>query len=217
MYFNLISEEIEQYCTFHTQKEEELLSELEKGAREELKYPQMLSGHLQGLFLKQISWMMRPKKILEIGTFAGYSTLCLADGLAEEGVIITIDRNPEAAKLAKAFFSKSEKAAQIECIQADAHQWLKENPQKEVDLVFLDADKAGTLSYYEQLVPMIRKGGFLLVDNVLWNAKVTDPIKESDKETITLDAFNKVITEDERMENLLLPFRDGIMIARKCS
>ena len=217
MYFNLISEEIDQYCTFHSQREEELLSELEKVAVEKLKYPQMLSGHLQGLFLKQISWMMRPKQILEIGTFAGYSTLCLAAGLAEDGKIITIDRNEEASSLAKAFFSKSEKAAQIECIEADAHQWLKENPLKEVDLVFLDADKAGTISYYEKLVPMIRTGGFLLVDNVLWNGKVTQPIKESDKETITLDAFNKVISEDDRMENLLLPFRDGIMIARKCS
>lgn len=216
MYFNLISEQIDEYCGFHSQKVEAHLKKLQNHAMEALKYPQMLSGHLQGLFLKQISWMLRPKKILEIGTFAGYSTLCLVEGLADGGQLITIDRNPEAAKLARKAFEQSAHKDKIIFFEADAHQWLQKNPQSNLDLIFLDADKAGTISYYEQLVPMLRKGGFLLVDNVLWNAKVVEPIKESDKESITLDAFNKIITKDERMENLLLPFRDGLMIARKC-
>jgi predicted O-methyltransferase YrrM len=215
MYFNLIPAEINTYCEDHSEAEEAVLKQLQEDTKNNLRYPQMLSGHLQGLFLKQISWMIRPKKILEVGSFSGYSTLCLISGLAEGGSMISIDRNEAVKPIIESIIQKQRLSEKLRFVHADAHLWLAENPQNMLDLVFIDADKAGTIAYYEQLLPMIRPGGFMVVDNVLWNGKVVEPIKESDKESVALDAFNKVVTKDTRVENLLLPFRDGLMLLRK--
>jgi predicted O-methyltransferase YrrM len=219
MYFNLLDERIQQYTEVHSQEESVVLKSLTEFTLAEHKLPQMLSGHLQGLFLKQISWMLRPRLILEIGTFAGYSTICLADGLAEGGKIITIDKNPKMLPTINNYLTEAGIADKTEVIQANAHDWLAEEVNQKkltnnIDLVFIDADKAGSLRYYERILPMMRKGGFILVDNVLWNGKVCEPIKPNDQETIGLDVFNKTVTKDERVENLLLPFRDGIMMLR---
>lgn len=215
MYFNLIDERIQQYTEVHSQEEFKILKSLTEFTKEQHKLPQMLSGHLQGLFLKQLSWMMRPHLILEIGTFAGYSTICLADGLVDGGKLITIDKNPKMLPTITRYLNEAGISEKVQVVQADAHQWLTENTLQNIDLVFIDADKAGSLSYFERVLPMVRTGGFILVDNVLWNGKVCEPIKPTDHETIGLDVFNKTVTRDSRVENLLVPFRDGIMMLRK--
>lgn len=215
MYFNLIDERIQQYTEVHSQEESKILKSLTEFTKEQHKLPQMLSGHLQGLFLKQLSWMMRPHLILEIGTFAGYSTICLADGLVDGGKLITIDKNPKMLPTITRYLNEAGISEKVQVVQADAHQWLTENTLQNIDLVFIDADKAGSLSYFERVLPMVRTGGFILVDNVLWNGKVCEPIKPTDHETIGLDVFNKTVTRDSRVENLLVPFRDGIMMLRK--
>lgn len=215
MYFNLIDERIQQYTEVHSQEESKILKSLTEFTKEQHKLPQMLSGHLQGLFLKQLSWMMRPHLILEIGTFAGYSTICLADGLVDGGKLITIDKNPKMLPTITRYLNEAGISEKVQVVQADAHQWLTENTLQNIDLVFIDADKAGSLSYFERVLPMVRTGGFILVDNVLWNGKVCESIKPTDHETIGLDVFNKTVTRDSRVENLLVPFRDGIMMLRK--
>lgn len=215
MYFNLIDERIQQYTEVHSQEESKILKSLTEFTKEQHKLPQMLSGHLQGLFLKQLSWMMRPHLILEIGTFAGYSTICLADGLVDGGKLITIDKNPKMLPTITRYLNEAGISEKVQVVQADAHKWLTENTLQNIDLVFIDADKAGSLSYFERVLPMVRTGGFILVDNVLWNGKVCEPIKPTDHETIGLDVFNKTVTRDSRVENLLVPFRDGIMMLRK--
>lgn len=215
MYFNLIDERIQQYTEVHSQEESKILKSLTEFTKEQHKLPQMLSGHLQGLFLKQLSWMMRPHLILEIGTFAGYSTICLADGLVDGDKLITIDKNPKMLPTITRYLNEAGISEKVQVVQADAHQWLTENTLQNIDLVFIDADKAGSFSYFERVLPMVRTGGFILVDNVLWNGKVCEPIKPTDHETIGLDVFNKTVTRDSRVENLLVPFRDGIMMLRK--
>lgn len=215
MYFNLIDERIQRYCESHSESESVALKKLSEETLAQYRYPQMLSGHLQGLFLKQISWMIRPRKVLEIGSYTGYSTLCLADGLAEDGSLISIDRNESLAPTLRKHINASPYADKITLVFSNAHEWLLQNHLEDLDLVFIDADKASSLAYYKSILPMVRSGGFIITDNVLWNAKVTEPIKPSDRETIGLDIFNKYVTSDPSVENILLPFRDGIMMMRK--
>jgi len=215
MYFNLLDQRIQQYTEVHSEEEPKVLKSLTDFALEQHLLPQMLSGHLQGLFLKHISWMMRPSLVLEIGTYAGYSTICLADGLADGGKIITIDKNPKMLPTINKYLAEAGISEKVEVVQANAHRWLADNALINIDLVFIDADKAGSMQYYERILPMVREGGFILVDNVLWNGKVCNPVKPNDQETIALDVFNKTVTKDSRVENLLLPFRDGVMMLRK--
>ncbi len=174
----------------------------------------MLSDQLQGLFLTFISKMMRPDRILEIGTFTGYSALCLAEGLSDRGELHTIEINVEYEDRIREYISQSPWGNRIHLHIGDALQ-LVPSMEEPWDLVFIDAEKEQYPQYYELVLSKVRKGGFILADNVLWNNKVTQEIAQNDRDTRAIDAFNNTVQQDDRVRNLLLPFRDGIMIIEK--
>ena len=212
--FDLIDHTIEAYCEAHTSPESELLHRLNRQTNLETVNPRMLSDQLQGQFLTFISKMLRPERILEIGTFTGYSALCLAEGLSDTGELHTIEVNVEYEDRIREYFSQSPLGKQIILHIGDALQVV---PSLGMcwDLVFIYADKEDYLSYYEAVLPSVRKGGFILADNVLWNGKVTQENIGNDRDTRAILAFNDHVQNDERVRNLLLPFRDGIMIIEK--
>ncbi len=174
--------------------------------------PQMSSGPVQGRLLELISKMIGPKYILEVGTFTGFATLCLAKGLAKDGIITTIDPNKEVGHLATKYFDKSLQRESINQIFGDAKEIIPTLPNG-IDLVFLDADKENYLNYYEMLIPKMESGGVLLADNILWYGKVWSD--HSDKRTVVLHEFNKRVSSDDRVENIILPIRDGVNLIRK--
>jgi predicted O-methyltransferase YrrM len=176
--------------------------------------PQMLSGHIQGGFLKMISFMLNPKSILEVGTFTGYSAICMAEGLTENGVLHTIDINAELEEICKKYFKKAGFENQIIQHIGNALDIIP-TIEGTFDLVFLDADKINYTIYYDLLIDRVRKGGFIIADNVLWSGKVVEKIKSNDKDTLALHRYNEMVNNDPRVENYLLPIRDGLMIARK--
>jgi predicted O-methyltransferase YrrM len=204
--------QIEEYARLHTEPEPELLQKLNRETHAKVLYPRMLSGHLQGRFLSMVSKMARPKYILEIGTYTGYSALCLAEGLQPDGKLVTIDINEELESMCRRYFSQSPYHQQIELRIGDAKAII---PQLNYnfDLVFIDADKENYLFYYELLIPKLPSGAFILADNVLWSGKVLDE-QHKDKETQSLREFNAHILNDTRVEKLLLPVRDGVMVIR---
>jgi len=204
--------QIEEYARLHTEPEPELLQKLNRETHAKVLYPRMLSGHLQGRFLSMVSKMVRPKYILEIGTYTGYSALCLAEGLQPDGKLVTIDINEELESMCRRYFSQSPYNQQINLRIGDAKAII---PQLNYpfDLVFIDADKENYLFYYELLIPKLPSGAFILADNVLWSGKVLDE-QHKDKETQSLREFNTHILNDTRVEKLLLPVRDGVMIIR---
>jgi predicted O-methyltransferase YrrM len=204
---------IKQYVEANSSTEDPLLKEIIRDTHLHVLNPRMLSGHFQGRLLSFFSHMIRPQQILEIGTFTGYATLCLAEGLALDGTITTIDINEEIASRTKVHFSKSRFNHQIITKIGDA---LKIIPKLEAywDLVFIDADKENYLTYYEMVLPKLKSTGFIIVDNVLWDGKVIDE-NETDKKTKSLKLFNNFVNQDTRVDNLLLPIRDGLMILRK--
>lgn len=204
--------EIEEYARLHTEKEPDLLQQLNRETHAKVLYPRMLSGHLQGRFLSMISKMIRPKYILEIGTYTGYSALCLAEGLQSEGKLVTIDINEELESMCRRYFSQSPYHQQIELRIGDAKVIIPQLTYP-FDLVFIDADKENYLFYYELLMPKLHSGAFILADNVLWSGKVLDS-EYKDKETQSLREFNTHILNDTRVEKLLLPIRDGVMLIR---
>lgn len=212
--FDLIDHTIEAYCEAHTTPECELLHRLNRQTNLETVNPRMLSDQLQGQFLTFISKMLRPERILEIGTFTGYSALCLAEGLAPTGELHTIEVNVEYEDRIREYFGQSPLGKQIILHIGDALQVV---PTLDItwDLVFIDADKEDYLSYYESVLPSVRKGGFILADNVLWNGKVVQEAAGNDRDTRAILAFNDHVQNDSRVRNLLLPFRDGIMIIEK--
>ena len=212
--FDLIDHTIEAYCEAHTTPECELLHRLNRQTNLETVNPRMLSDQLQGQFLTFISKMLRPERILEIGTFTGYSALCLAEGLSTTGQLHTIEVNVEYEDRIREYFGQSPLGKQIILHIGDALQVV---PTLDItwDLVFIDADKEDYLSYYESVLPSVRKGGFILADNVLWNGKVVQEAAGNDRDTRTILAFNEHVQNDSRVRNLLLPFRDGIMIIEK--
>jgi predicted O-methyltransferase YrrM len=173
----------------------------------------MLSGHLQGRFLSLISKILQPKLILEIGTYTGYSALCLAEGLAEKGHLITIDINEELETFARSFFNRSPYAAQIDYRIADAKDEVKKIDVP-IDLVFIDADKRNYATYFDLVIDKVRSGGLIIVDNVLWSGKIIDSTAQ-DKSTVALRDFNQKCLDDVRVEKTLLPLRDGLLILRK--
>jgi predicted O-methyltransferase YrrM len=175
----------------------------------------MLSGHLQGRFLSMISALVKPKSILEIGTYTGYSALCLAEGLAEGGKLITIDVNPELEDLVNHFVKEAGFENKIQMIIGDAYQIIRTLPQT-FDLVFIDADKASYSKYFDLVIEKVPSGGIILADNVLWSGKVVDEKSlAKDKDTQLIDAFNKKVQADPRVDAVLLPLRDGMMVLRK--
>jgi len=212
--FDLIDHSIEAYCEAHTTPECTLLHNLNRRTHLETINPRMLSDQLQGLFLTFISKMLRPDRILEIGTFTGYSALCLAEGLSDRGELHTIEINVEYEDRIREFVSQSPWGHRIHLHIGDALQMIP-SMEEQWDLVFIDAEKEQYPQYYELVLPKVRKGGFILADNVLWNNKVTQEIAHNDRDTRAIDAFNNTVQQDDRVRNLLLPFRDGIMIIEK--
>ncbi len=201
-----------QYCEAHTSDQSEILYDLERETNLKTLAPQMLSGHLQGQFLSLLSHLMQPKSILEIGTFTGYSTICLAQGLQEGGILHTIEANEELQYISEKYFKKAGLSDKIQQHIGDAKTIITKLKDT-YDIVFIDAGKLDYAFYYDLVFEKVNKGGIILADNVLWSGKVVS--KENDKDTQTLDAFNEKVLNDTRVNNMILPIRDGILIARK--
>lgn len=208
-----LPEDIQAYATHHTSSEPELLHQLNAETHLKVLKPRMLSGHLQGRVLSMLAHMIQPKYILEIGTYTGYSALCLAEGLPKDGKIITIDKNDELAPFAQKYFDRSVFKSQIDYKIGLALDILPEL-EETFDLVFIDADKVNYLNYFNLVIEKVRKGGFVIADNVLWSGKVVDASKK-DKNTQAMKDFNRWIEQDSRVENVLLQIRDGLMMIRK--
>ena len=208
---DILNKKIEQYVFSHTQKESSLLTELEKETYQKMELPQMLTGRIEGRFLKMLVQLTNTKNILEIGMFTGYSALSMAEGLPPDGHIITCEVDPRAKEIAEKYFSKSPHGKMIEIRMGPALLTLKTLTQT-FDLVFIDADKENYLEYYEIVLSKLKSGGVIIIDNALWGGRV---LKPEDKETKTIDDLNKHIAKDDRVENVLLAIRDGINLIRK--
>lgn len=213
---NFLPQNINDYSENHTSPESDLLARLNRETHAKILQSRMLSGHLQGRVLAMFSQMMQAKSILEIGTYTGYSALCLAEGLIDGGKIITIDVNEELESFTRQFFQASEHAAKIDYRIGDASEIIP-NLHEVFDIVFIDADKMNYQKYYDLVFDKVRKGGYIISDNVLWSGKVAnvEPNKKIDRDTQNLLNFNKMCHEDPRTENILMPLRDGLMISRK--
>ncbi|MBO4646473.1 MAG: O-methyltransferase [Bacteroidales bacterium] len=209
-----ITQELEEYCEAHSTPESDLLYRINRETHVKVMNPRMLSGHLQGMFLAAIVRMMRAQTVLEIGTYTGYSAICMAEALPENGRLDTIEINVELEDMIRRNFAQSPAAAKLQLHIGDALQVIPSLPSP-WDLVFMDADKEDYIAYYELVLPLVRPGGFILADNVLWSGKVLEAAAPADKDTQALCQFNKYILEDQRVKNLLLPFRDGMMIIEK--
>lgn len=209
-----ITQEIEEYCEAHSTPEPELLYRLNRETNLKVMNPRMLSGHIQGMFLTSLVKMMQPKAVLEIGTYTGYSAICLAEGLPENGTLDTIEVDVELEDIIRKYFSQYPKKERITLHIGDALEVIP-TLDKTYDLIFMDADKEEYIRYYELVLPKLRKGGYLLADNVLWSGKVLSEPKSGDKDTPALQHFNDYVLQDERVRNFLLPLRDGIMVIEK--
>lgn len=209
-----ISKQLSDYCETHTSNETIVLSKLNRETHLKVVSPRMLSGHLQGRFLSFVSKLHQPTLIVEIGTYTGYSALCLAEGLKENGKLISIDVNEETSAFAKSFIAQTEYANKIELVVADAKEYIQTISQP-IDIVFIDADKKNYLTYYNLVIDKLSAGGLIIADNVLWSGKITMPEKDMDRETLALHQFNQHVQQDEQVENILLPIRDGLMVLRK--
>lgn len=205
---------IEKYAHNHTSEELPVLAKLSRATHLRTHQPQMLSGHLQGVLLQLISHMIKPVSILEIGTFTGYSAICLAQGMHPDGTLITIDCNPEMKDFASVYFEEAGLKDKITMLIGDATEIIEEL-QGPFDLVFIDADKENYLNYFKMVFQKVRAGGYILADNTLWYGRVIQPGAESDRETAGIVSFNKYVQEFDGVENVLLPVRDGIMLMRK--
>ncbi len=211
---NKPDDRLEQYILAHTSPEDPVLAELNRDTWVKTVHPQMLAGHLQGKILEMVSLMLRPSRILEIGTFTGYSSICLAKGLTRNGKLITIEKDDEITAFAEKYISRSGLADSITIMTGDARKIIP-SLNDTFDLVFLDAEKDEYLDYYELVFPRVRSGGFILADNVLWGGKVIQEPENGDHFTGGILAFNEHISKDKRVEQVILPVRDGIMLIRK--
>jgi predicted O-methyltransferase YrrM len=209
-----ISEKLDDYVVQHTENEPELLRELSRETFQKMLQPRMLSGHFQGRILSFLSKLIRPKKILELGTFTGYSALCLAEGLDKDGELHTIDKNEELVSFQKRYFNRSIHGSKIHQHTGCALEIIKKLNYK-FDLIFIDADKSNYVNYFNLLADKIKRGGVLISDNVLWSGKVIDPLENSDLSTKVLLEYNKLLKEDPRFETILLPIRDGLTLSIK--
>jgi len=211
---DFLPSEIEDYTIQHTQKEPELLNELNRETWEKVLTPRMLSGHFQGRVLSMLSQMIQPKNILEIGTYTGYSAICLAEGIQPNGVLHTIDINEELEPIVNRYIEKAELQNTIINHIGDAKDIIPTLPEK-FDIVFIDADKLNYANYYDLVFDKVNNGGYIIADNVLWSGKVTQQKKDLDDDTLALIAYSEKIYNDERVQNVLFPIRDGLMIAKK--
>jgi len=207
-----LPEQIEEYAINHTEKEPQLLAELNRETWANVMIPRMLSGHLQGRVLSMFSKLVSPKNILEIGTYTGYSALCLAEGLKASGNLHTLDINEEYTAVAKRYFNKSAYSNNIKQHIGQALDIIP-NLDCKFQLAFIDADKENYANYFDAIIDKMDVGGLIIADNVLWSGKVT--INEMDEETQALDNYNKKIVTSDRVETVLFPVRDGLMISRK--
>jgi len=210
---NFTPKHIEEYAEKHSSDQSELLHALYRETHLKHLIPAMLSGPIQGRFLSMVSHMIQPKKILEIGTYTGYSTLCLAEGMQKEGRIHTIDINEELAATQQKFWAQSVFGDRIIAHLGKALDIIPELDEQ-WDLVFIDADKSNYINYYEMLVSKMKSDSYIIVDNVLWHGKVAEKISDDDRDTLTIDKLNKRVKEDNRVEQVLLPIRDGITLIR---
>ncbi|MBP6556812.1 MAG: O-methyltransferase [Flavobacterium sp.] len=210
---HFLSDELDQYVTQHSQDEPELLALLNKETYQKILQPRMLSGHFQGRVLSMLSKIIHPTNILEVGTYTGYATLCLAEGLAENGAIDTLDIEEELVDFQRKYFDRSQWSSQITQHLGDALEIIP-TLTKKYDLVFIDADKENYINYFHLIVPMMNKGGIILSDNVLWSGKVLEEVKPNDITTKILLEYNELLKNDPRVETVLLPIRDGLTVSR---
>ncbi len=207
-----LSKELAAYVEDHTTAESALLKKLNRETNARVMMPRMISGHLQGRVLAMFSQMLKPHTILEVGTYTGYSALCLAEGLQPGGTLYTIDINEELEEMVRGYFAEAGFADRIDYRIGNALQVIP-TLNAEFDMVFIDADKENYAAYYDIVFPMVKQGGYIIADNVLWSGKVVGP--KIDKDTRAIMDFNKMIQDDVRVENVLFPIRDGLLIARK--
>ena len=205
---------IEEYISEHSDKEPEYLAQINRLTHQTLINPRMMSGHLQGRVLSMFCKMIQPVRILELGTYVGYSALCMAESLPENGVLHTVECDDELQDIILENFAKSDYGSKIVLHIGDALQVINELDVN-FDLVFIDADKRDYTAYYESIMPKLRQGGFIIADNTLWDGKVIRPVEHNDKHTIEIMHFNDYIAKDERVEEVMLPLRDGLTIIRK--
>lgn len=211
---DFIKAAIEQYANQHTEGESDLLNKLNRDTHLKVLQPRMLSGHFQGRLLSLLSHLVQPKRILEIGTYTGYSALSMAEGLVEGGKLITIDCNEDLEHFIHEALKSSDLGAKIEFKLGDALDIIPQLNET-FDLVFIDADKSNYINYYELILPKVRSGGLIIADNVLWSGKVLDLENNQDLDTQVIHEFNTLVHNDSRVQNVLLPIRDGLMVLRK--
>ena len=210
---HFISQDLEDYIEQHSQNEPELLVQLNRETYQKVLQPRMLSGHFQGRVLSMLSKLIRPASILELGTYTGYSALCLCEGMQENGVLHTIDIKEELVDFQRKYFDKSVWGKQIHQHLGEALDIIPTLDSK-FDVVFIDADKENYIHYFHLIVPMMNKGGIILSDNILWSGKVLEEVKETDLTTKILLEYNQLLKNDPRVETVLLPIRDGLTVSR---
>ena len=212
---------LSEYIEQHSSPESPVLQQITRSTHLEVINPRMLSGHVQGRVLSMISQMIQPKRILELGTFTGYSALCLAEGLTEDGRLITIEHNDEMEDSIRRNLALSPLGEKIELVIGDAKEELRRLGERReakgaelFDLVFIDADKKEYCDYLDLVLPLMREGGWILADNTLWDGHIVEAAYDKDKQTLALRAFNDKVAQDERLEKVILPLRDGLTIIR---
>lgn len=208
---NLVSEEIEAYARAHTDKPSPLLEALTQETREKMEFHRMQVGPLEGAFLRMLVKLTGARRVLEVGMFTGYSALCLAEGLPEDGELITCDINPKAEEIARRYFAQSPHGKKIQVRMGPALQTIG-TLEDTLDLVFIDADKESYAHYFDAVLPRVKQGGLIVADNTLWSGRVLNPQAESDHAIV---AFNEKVAKDERVERVQLTLRDGVTLIRK--
>ena len=208
--------DILEYIELHSSPESDALQQITHTTHIEMINPRMMSGHIQGRVLSMFSQMIRPQRILELGTFTAYSTLCLAEGLPENGVLVTLEHNDELEDMILRNLALSPLGDKVRLVICDAMQWLStQSTELLYDLVFIDADKREYSAYLDAVLPLVRPGGWILADNTLWDGHIVEEAYDKDKQTLALRAFNDKVAQDERLDKVILPLRDGLTIIRK--
>jgi predicted O-methyltransferase YrrM len=208
--------DILEYIEQHSSPESDALKQIVHTTHIEMINPRMMSGHIQGRVLSMFSQMIRPQRILELGTFTAYSTLCLAEGLSDDGTLVTLEHNDELEDMILRNLALSPLGEKVQLVIGDAMQWLAaQSSDLLYDLVFIDADKREYSAYLDAVLPLVRPGGWILADNTLWDGHIIEEAYDKDKQTLALRAFNDKVAQDERLEKVILPLRDGLTIIRK--
>lgn len=208
--------DILEYIEQHSTLESEALRQIVHTTHIEMINPRMMSGHMQGRVLSMFSQMIRPQRILELGTFTAYSTLCLAEGLADDGTLVTLEHNDELEDMILRNLALSPLGEKVQLVIGDAMEWLSaQSADLLYDLVFIDADKREYSAYLDAVLPLVRPGGWILADNTLWDGHIIEEAYDKDKQTLALRAFNDKVAQDERLDKVILPLRDGLTIIRK--